>query len=125
MSARNGQFPKRRLEIEALPAVGQYICNAILLFSGGQAEPLLDINMARVIERCFGPRNLVDIRYDPQLQRISRLIVSGPRAIEINWAILDLAATRCRKDLPHCCSCPLRRICDFNREQRSGPPSSR
>jgi A/G-specific adenine glycosylase len=113
VAAKNGRFPKTRSEIESLPAVGQYICNAILLFANRRPEPLLDVNMARVIERCFGPRGLVDLRYDPQLQAVSRLVVSGPRAVIINWAILDLAALICTERLPRCIDCPLRGRCDF------------
>jgi A/G-specific adenine glycosylase len=118
VAANNGRFPKTRSEIESLPAVGQYICNAVLLFANRQAEPLLDVNMARVLERCFGPRRLADIRYDPQLQTISRLLVSGPRAIEINWAILDLAAMVCVERRPRCSDCPIRRQCDFYKATR-------
>jgi A/G-specific adenine glycosylase len=117
MAERNGRFPREKSEVMALPAVGQYVCNAVMLFSGRQAEPLLDVNMARVIERCFGPRKLVDIRYDPELQDISRLVIFGPRAIDLNWAILDLGALLCRKSRPHCSDCPLSRLCDFNLER--------
>jgi A/G-specific adenine glycosylase len=119
MAARNGRFPQARSDVELLPAVGQYICNAIMLFANRQAEPLLDVNMARVLERCLGPRKLVDIRYDPKLQEVSRLMVSGPRAIELNWAILDLAAMVCTHRLPRCPECPIRHHCDFYRKTRS------
>ena len=87
MVARGGTFPVTREEIQMLPGVGQYIANAILLFSGGHAEPLLDVNMARVLERVFGPRKLVDIRYDPYLQTLCRQVIQGDRAAEVNWAL--------------------------------------
>jgi len=116
MADRNGKFPRKRDEIEKLPGVGQYVCNAVLLFTKEQAAPLLDVNMARVLERCFGPRKLADIRYDMELQQLSYLLVSGPKAIEINWAILDLAAKVCTRSSPHCGDCPLAKICDFNLE---------
>jgi len=118
MAAKNGRFPRSRVDIELLPAVGQYVCNAVMLFANRHAEPLLDVNMARVLERCFGPRRLADIRYDPQLQKAARLMVSGPRAIELNWAILDLAAMVCTQKLPRCPECPIRRHCDFYQEAR-------
>lgn len=111
MVTRGGEFPRSRAEIESLPAVGQYIANAILLFSGGRAEPLLDVNMARVLERAFGPRMRVDIRDDPHLQSISRAIVRGKHATRINWAILDLAAKVCTIRNPSCDECPLKRVC--------------
>jgi A/G-specific adenine glycosylase len=117
----NGRFPKNRSDIESLPAVGQYVCNAILLFANRQPEPLLDVNMARVLERCFGPRRLADIRYDAQLQEISRWVVSGPRAASINWAILDLASMVCVERRPRCSDCPISRECDFYKANRDWP----
>lgn len=113
MVARGGEFPRKRAEVEGLPGVGQYIANSILLFSAGKEEPLLDVNMARVLERLFGPRKLVDIRDDPHLQSISRAIVRGKRAASVNWAILDLAASVCTIRNPQCNACPLQRMCQF------------
>lgn len=117
LSARGGRLPRSRAQIDELPGVGQYIANAISLFAWNQAEPLLDVNMARVIERCFGPRVLADIRYDPGLQAAARRIVSGVEAIRINWAILDLAALVCHKVNPRCLQCPVLKLCAHGRER--------
>jgi A/G-specific adenine glycosylase len=111
ISRRNGRFPRNREEVEALPGVGQYIANAVLLFCHDEPQPLLDVNMARVLERVFGPRQLADIRYDPYLQSLSSTVVNCRNPREINWAILDLAATTCRDSAPRCHECPLRPIC--------------
>jgi A/G-specific adenine glycosylase len=113
MAARNGRFPQAREEIEGLPGVGQYIGNSILLFAQGKAEPLLDVNMARFLERLIGPRKLVDIRFDPHLQVTSRRIVRGKSAVQLNWAILDLSAAVCTLRDPRCDQCPLRPFCRF------------
>jgi len=107
MAKRRGKFPKTRDEIEQLPGIGQYIASAVLLFSCGAREALLDTNMARVIERLFGPRRLVDIRYDPELQATARLLVGDKTPSTVNWAILDLAATVCKTTNPICDRCPL------------------
>jgi A/G-specific adenine glycosylase len=104
MQSRGGRFPATRAEIEALPGVGQYIASAVLLFYHGVRQPLLDVNMARVLERCFGARKLVDIRYDPWLQALSRRVVNSRNAIQINWAILDLASRICTIRRPQCTS---------------------
>jgi A/G-specific adenine glycosylase len=111
MAQRNGLFPGSREELESLPGVGQYVASAILLFSGLKREPLLDVNMARVLERLFGPRRLADIRDDPHLQCVSRIIVRGKSAIQLNWALLDLAAVLCKTRDPRCAQCPLSRQC--------------
>ena len=111
ISKRNGRFPTKRIDVEALPGVGQYIANAILLFCHGEAQPLLDAGMARVLERVFGSRKLADIRHDPYLQGLAFEIVQCKKAREINWAILDLAATTCLVRKPRCNECPLVSMC--------------
>lgn len=115
MRARRGHFPSTREELEKLPGVGQYVASAAMVFCHGKREPLLDVNMARVLERCFSPRTLVDIRYDPWLQALARAVVNHARAHEINWAVLDLAATICTIRNPRCEMCPLKSICRFAR----------
>lgn len=115
MVKRNGRFPKSRKEIENLPGVGQYIANAVLMFCHGEAEPLLDTNMARVLERYFGPRELADIRYDPYLQDLSKKVVKGKNPHVTNWAILDFAALVCKIRSPLCGACQLASKCHSNK----------
>jgi A/G-specific adenine glycosylase len=119
MWKRRGRFPRNRKEIESLPGVGQYITNAILLFCHNEPHPLLDVNMARVLERYFGPRALADIRYDPYLQSLAKRVVNCKYTCDINWAILDLAALICKKQKPSCDQCPLNQLCLFYRGQKN------
>jgi A/G-specific adenine glycosylase len=111
MQSRKGRFPATREEIESLPGVGQYVASAAMVFCHGAREPLLDVNMARVLERCFAPRKLVDIRYDPWLQALARAVINDRSAREINWAVLDLAATVCTIRNPRRAACPLQACC--------------
>ncbi|MGI9075491.1 MAG: hypothetical protein ACR2JB_30150 [Bryobacteraceae bacterium] len=113
MMRRRGIMPKDRTSIEALPGVGQYIANAVQLFAHGTPRPLLDVNMARVLERHFGPRQLVDIRYDPYLQDLAHDIVRRRSSAAVNWAILDLAARVCTIRTPSCSNCPLNNTCQY------------
>lgn len=51
-----------------MPMMGQYITNAFELYILNilkKKSPLLDVNMARLLERFFGERKLADIRHDP------------------------------------------------------------
>jgi A/G-specific adenine glycosylase len=107
----NAEFPLQREVLEALPGVGQYIAGAILLFYHHKAEPLLDVNMARVLERFFGPRKLADIRYDPYLSKLSHKVVKGDKPQDINWAVLDHAKAICIIKNPKCPYCPLSARC--------------
>jgi A/G-specific adenine glycosylase len=101
--------------VESLPGVGQYIANAILLLCHNKPQPLMDVNMARVLERNFGLRHLVDIRYDPYLQALGAQVVSRGDAKKLNWAILDLAARICLGTSPVCNQCPLSSSCRTGR----------
>jgi A/G-specific adenine glycosylase len=118
LAQRAGRLPSSREELETLPAVGQYVASAILLFEQGLPEPLLDVNMARVLERYFGPRRLVDIRYDPYLQALAREVVASD-AVTMNWAVLDLAALVCKPRTPLCEQCPLQEGCLYDRAPRA------
>jgi A/G-specific adenine glycosylase len=121
MAALGGAVPATREAIEDLPGVGQYIANAMLVVCHGEAQPLLDVNMARVLERYFHPRTRADIRYDPYLQALSRAVLVGVDAKVMNWAILDFAALVCRSRAPRCPECPLASGCRYARENRTSP----
>jgi A/G-specific adenine glycosylase len=116
--SRGCRYPTSRPEIESLTGVGQYIASAILLFAHHQPAPLLDTNMARVLERYFGPRRLADIRYDPYLQSLAHEIVAGTDAKAVNWGILDLGSLICRPRNPRCAQCPLVAQCRTGNENQ-------
>lgn len=109
------KLPRTREELEELPGISQYMASGVLLLCYGCKEPLLDVNMARVIERVYGPRKLADIRYDPFLQKTARSAVNVDDPIAVNWGFMDLAATTCLRSSPRCFECPLSAICRFAR----------
>jgi len=113
MSRKNGRFPRKREDIEQLSNVGQYITNAILLFCHHEPQPLLDVNMARLLERYFGQRKLADIRYDPYLQELSRKVIACDDPVSVNWAILDYSAKICTAKKPLCDLCTIRTSCRY------------
>ena len=112
MVKRNGRFPKDRKRLESIPFVGQYIANAILLFIHNEPQPLLDVNMARLLERFFEPRKLADIRDDPFLQELARIVVQHEKSKIINWAIIDFASLICKKK-PLCEECVVKDYCTY------------
>ncbi len=124
MATRRGRYPKERDQIEQLPGVGQYISNAILMFDQGQCQPLLDVNLARVLERVFGPRRLSDIRYDPYLQTLAMKVVAHTQPSILNWAFLDLASLICTIRSPKCPVCPLVRTCCFAQSKGTTNPQT-
>jgi len=118
MVKRNGVLPRDRTELESIPFMGQYIANAVELVIFNQPSPLVDVNMARVLERFFGPRAMADIRYDPYLQNLSYKIVEHENAKQINWAVLDFAAGVCKASSPIHSACPIKDQCKFYRKSK-------
>ena len=108
-----GVFPENEKELSLLPAVGQYVGNAILLFQYGKPRPLVDVNMARFLERYLRRRRLADIRHDPWLQEACHWLVDCEEPVRVNWAVLDHAAMTCKAPDPFCPSCRLRTRCNF------------
>ncbi len=111
MEDRQGNIPMSRIELEALPGVGQYIAGAVLTTLYNQAEHFIDVNMDRLLGRFFGPRKLAGIRDDPYLQTLARRVVEGRDSLYINWAILDFGALVCKPNRPLCGDCPLKTKC--------------
>ena len=115
---RDGRIPSSKLELELLPGVGPYVAAAYLSTVLEEHEPMVDVNMARLIERLYGPRTLADIRYDPHINCIARrLIRVAARPKEFNWAVLDLGAAHCTARSPSCHACPLLDVCGFGQQR--------
>lgn len=123
MAGTGGKFPLQREALESLPGIGQYIANAVVLLVHRRPAPLLDSNMARVLERFFEPRQLVDLRYDPYLQELAATVVDCQESRQLNWAILDIAASICRARAPLCPDCPLRERCRYANIVSSDSPT--
>ncbi|MCK4785042.1 MAG: hypothetical protein KAV87_14925 [Desulfobacteraceae bacterium] len=113
---QTGELPRTRQGLENLPGIGQYIANVLLVVLQHKREPFLDVNMSRVLERFFGPREMADIRDDPFLQILARKIMNVRDVLEANWMILDFAAIICLKRKPRCLDCPLFQNCQHVRK---------
>ncbi len=111
LNKRHGRFPKERNQVEEIPMMGQYITNAYELYVLKKKAPLLDVNMARVLERFFGARKLADIRYDPYLQTLAYRVVNIENSKKLSWAILDYGAIICHSNKPLCINCNLKKQC--------------
>lgn len=113
MVDRNERFPLDRNKLMQLPAIGHYMANAILLILTNKPYPLLDVNMARVLERYFGlTRTKVDIRYDPALNECAEKVTDSKNSLRLNWAIMDFASLVCKLK-PECSHCPTNKMCAF------------
>jgi len=106
-----GKIPDTFEDLISLPGVGEYTASALLCFGFGHDVPIVDANVVRVLTRIF---NLKEKRRMDSiiLKKIARRLVPENRALEYNEALLDFAASICKKH-PSCGKCPLVRLCDY------------
>jgi len=104
-----GALPSMAEELSTLPGIGQYMSRAIAVQLTGERVAPIDVNVARVLERIFGPRQLADIRYDPYLQALALAVLPHDEPALFAYAILDFAAAICRARHPRCSDCPVLR----------------
>src|SRR5438874_13556871 len=112
--ANGGVVPRTRRELERLPGIGPYTASAVLAIVYGQAEPLLDANLARLLGRCFGlSQTLSRSSRRRLLQALALHLVRDERSLQVNWAALDFGTLVCRPRRPLCPCCPLRSACAY------------
>jgi A/G-specific adenine glycosylase len=113
MVRRGGILPRDRQELATIPFFGHYLLYAAELLIFHQPAPLLDVNMARLLERYFGLQRRPDLRRDPPLQKLAARVANHPESKHLNWAILDFATLVCKSQRPLCPGCPLNRDCQY------------
>jgi A/G-specific adenine glycosylase len=101
----DGRLPADLAQLLALPGVGPYTARAVLAFAFERDHGVLDTNSARVLARWHG-RPL----QRAEAQTAADAAVPAGRAWAWNQAMLDLGATRCRRQ-PQCDACPIRPWC--------------
>ncbi len=119
-----GIVPGTRKELERLSGIGPYTASAVLALVYGRAEPLLDVNMARLLGRFLGPPEGAEARPRRALHAYALRLVRSKRALEVNWAALDFGALVCRARNPLCPECPLRARCQYAMARQPQPTSS-
>jgi A/G-specific adenine glycosylase len=103
----HGMLPISVTELEALPGIGRSTASAIACFAHGEAVPILDANVRRIIYRFFRRK-----RATPQeLWRMAERLFDEENPYEYNQALMDIGATLCTPKDPNCDACPLRAQC--------------
>jgi DNA (cytosine-5)-methyltransferase 1 len=104
----DGEVPSTEIELRSLPAVGDYVAQAVLCFAFGRRAVLVDTSTSRITGRLFGrsEKRRWQLRLD--LYRLAG--PQGPDAA-FNHSLLDLGALVCVIGEPHCASCPVRGHC--------------
>lgn len=115
-----GRIPNDLKALMELPGIGRYTASAILSFAFGMRQPMVEVNISRVLTRFFfksieeklkGKNNSPS---NVDFWELSNLILpaTAAKAVLVNQALMELGATVCKLKDPVCLDCPLSDMCD-------------
>ncbi len=107
----DGKLPDRYEDLLSLPGFGPYTAAAVLSMAFGQAHPVLDANVRRVLMRLAGLRGKADPRRDKILRSFLLTFFPAQKAGEFNQAVMELGALVCKPRNPLCLRCPVQGFC--------------
>jgi len=118
-----GRVPRSVDSLRELPGVGRYTAGAIASMAFGEAAPIVDGNVARVLLRVHGRAVRPDDRESQgwlweRAEEVSRAGLRAAGAGVANEAMMELGARVCLPlpATPRCGVCPLAGVCAAHRE---------
>jgi A/G-specific adenine glycosylase len=122
-------LPSGAIALQEFPGIGRYTAGAVSSIAFGEAEPVLDGNVARVLSRQLGlymdvkDKKATDILWDMADQLIkfaSNFPEAVPSAIPGQWnqALMELGSTVCTPR-PKCEECPIQATCRIYSEGKA------
>ncbi len=110
---RGGEFPETAEAWQALPGIGRYTAGAIASIAFGEAVPVVDGNVKRVLSRLFDIATPIGLAAtERRLWALAGALVSPRRPGDFNQALMELGAIVCTPRVPSCTSCPVRGVCE-------------
>jgi len=113
----DGIFPKNFDDILALPGIGPYTAGAVASLAFGQAKPIVDGNVERVLARVFAFDKPIDTGESKKWfwKKAAVLVEEGVREHvdpgALNESLMELGAIVCTPAMPDCPTCPLKKKC--------------
>ena len=115
-----GDLPRDLDALVALPGIGRSTAGAILSQAWGDAAPILDGNVKRVLCRVFGIDGWPGTpAIEKKLWAIADALLPETRLADWTQAQMDFGATLCTRANPACAICPLQDACVARREGRT------
>lgn len=113
MTRFGGKVPGTAADLATLPGIGDYTAAAIASIAFGEAEPVVDGNVARVFARYRGLSD--DFKKLPPRRKLADWlrphIQSSLSPADFNQAMMELGALICTPRSPKCAVCPLASDC--------------
>lgn len=108
-----GQFPPSASQLQQLKGIGEYTAAAVASFAYGEAIPVLDGNVIRVLSRFLGFEGDVSKRSNLQeLRKWAMELLDASRPDIHNQAMMELGALVCKPKSPNCGHCPVNWGCE-------------
>jgi A/G-specific adenine glycosylase len=109
---RGGAFPLTAADWQTLPGIGPYTARAIASIAFGEAVPVVDGNVKRVLARLDDVAASIDDRaVDKALWARAGRLLSPTRPGDFNQAMMELGARVCTPKQPVCATCPVAAHC--------------
>lgn len=122
-------FPTTARELQDLPGIGPYTAAAVASIAFGEAVPVLDGNVERVLCRQLA------LEEDPKRSAVRKVLLGEAASLldprrpgDGNQALMELGATVCQPRAPRCGECPLAVGCEGRESgepERFPPPRTR
>ena len=107
LDLHDGEVPRTRIELEALPGVGRKTANVILNTAFGEPTIAVDTHIFRVANRTgLAPGKTVRIVED----KLMKIVPEEFKRDAHHWLILHGRYT-CKARTPDCAHCPIRDLC--------------
>ena len=123
VAEQGGRMPETAAELRELPGIGEYTAAAVASISFGEAVPVVDGNVERVLLRVYGP-GLLEGRGKASakiFKETAAKLLDGRRPGDFNQAMMELGATVCTPRGPVCMVCPVRAHCRTQGEHVTAP----
>ncbi|MBN8211595.1 MAG: endonuclease III [Xanthomonadales bacterium] len=118
LEMHDGEVPRLRAALEALPGVGRKTANVIMNTAFGEPTMAVDTHIFRVSNRTgLAPGKTVLTVEQGLLKRIPQEFLQDAH----HWLILHGRYT-CKARKPECWRCPIRDLCRFKDKTETGEP---
>lgn len=113
----SGRFPQDLDTLLSLPGIGRSTAGAVLSSAFGQAQPILDGNVRRILLRYYAlDADPASVDTQRQLWQWAAGQTPSAQTHAYNQAIQDLGALICRPRQPQCGHCPIQHDCLARRQ---------
>lgn len=106
----HGQVPRTAEQLRALPGIGDYMAAAVAAIAFGEAVPVIDGNVERVVSRLIA-LDVPPARARAKVRGFVADRVPANRPGDFAQATMDLGATICTPRAPACALCPIAEHC--------------